>query len=155
MMQHRFVGSGEPVEVVLGKDGDVWTYEGHRLEPHGERLKITLEDGSVHMAHAAKVGDVWWVHLNGHTFRWERMEPGAASGASDGGLVAPMPGKVLEVLVEVGQTVTAGEPLMVLEAMKMEHRIVATVDGVITAVHFQANDQVAQGVALLTLEETN
>jgi len=154
-MQHRYVGPKEPVEVNLTKQGDAWTHDGHRLELHGERLKITMADGTVHLAHAAKTGDVWWVHLNGHTFRWERMEPGATSSGHDGGLAAPMPGKVLEVLVDVGQSVTAGDALMVLEAMKMEHRIVATSGGVVTAVHFQANDQVAQGVALLSIEESN
>jgi len=154
-MQHRYVGPKEPVEVNLTKQGDAWTHDGHRLELHGERLKITMADGTVHLAHAAKTGDVWWVHLNGHTFRWERMEPGATSSGHDSGLAAPMPGKVLEVLVDVGQSVTAGDALMVLEAMKMEHRIVATSGGVVTAVHFQANDQVAQGAALLSIEESN
>jgi len=154
-MQHRYVGPKEPVEVNLTKQGDAWTHDGHRLELHGERLKITMADGTVHLAHAAKTGDVWWVHLNGHTFRWERMEPGATSSGHDGGLAAPMPGKVLEVLVDVGQSVTAGDALMVLEAMKMEHRIVATSGGVVTAVHFQANDQVAQGAALISIEESN
>ena len=154
-MQHRYVGPKEPVEVNLTKQGDAWTHDGHRLELHGERLKITMADGTVHLAHAAKTGDVWWVHLNGHTFRWERMEPGATSSGHDGGLAAPMPGKVLEVLVDVGQSVTAGDALMVLEAMKMEHRIVATSGGVVTAVHFQANEQVAQGAALLSIEESN
>jgi len=154
-MQHRYVGPGEPIEVNLGREGDAWTYEGHRLERHGERLKITMANGTVHLAHATKAGDVWWVHLNGHTFRWERMEAGATSSGHAGGLAAPMPGKVLEVLVEVGQSVVAGDALMVLEAMKMEHRIVAMNAGVVTAVHFQANDQVAQGAALLDIEESN
>jgi 3-methylcrotonyl-CoA carboxylase alpha subunit len=66
-----------------------------------------------------------------------------------------MPGKVLEVLVNQGQQVKAGEPLMVLEAMKMEHRIVATADGTVSALHFAAGDQVAQGAALLEIEESN
>jgi 3-methylcrotonyl-CoA carboxylase alpha subunit len=51
--------------------------------------------------------------------------------------------------------VKAGEPLMVLEAMKMEHRIVATADGTVSALHFAAGDQVAQGAALLEIEESN
>lgn len=57
-MQHRFVGTGDPVEVNLVKEGGAWTYEGQRLEQYGERLKVTLADGSVHLAHAAKTGDV-------------------------------------------------------------------------------------------------
>ena len=91
-------------------------------------------------------------HLNGRTYKWERIEPGSAGTEHEGGLVAPMPGKVLEVLVSEGDEVEAGAPLMVLEAMKMEHRIVAATDGTVTAVHFNPGEQVAQGAVLLELE---
>jgi len=70
-------------------------------------------------------------------------------------LVAPMPGKVLEVHVNEGDVVEAGEPLMVLEAMKMEHRIVASEAGKVTAVHFGVGEQVAQGATLLEIEEAS
>ena len=90
--------------------------------------------------------------MNGRTYKWERIEPGSAGNEDEGGLVAPMPGKVLEVLVSEGDTVEAGAPLMVLEAMKMEHRIVASHDGTVTSIHFSAGDQVAQGATLLDLE---
>ena len=63
-----------------------------------------------------------------------------------------MPGKVLQVLVEVGQTVSAGETLMVLEAMKMEHRILAAAQGTITEIHFAAGEQVQQGSVLLAMD---
>ena len=55
-------------------------------------------------------------------------------------------------MVEVGQEVSAGTTLMILEAMKMEHKIVASEDGTITAINFNAGDQVEQGVTLLDLE---
>ena len=64
-----------------------------------------------------------------------------------------MPGKVLEVFVEIGQTVEAGQTLMVLEAMKMEHRILASTTGQITGVHFAAGEQVQQGSVLLEMVE--
>ena len=66
-----------------------------------------------------------------------------------------MPGKVLEVHVNEGDVVEAGEPLMVLEAMKMEHRIVASEAGKVTAVHFGVGEQVAQGAMLLEIEEAS
>ena len=79
---------------------------------------------------------MWWVHAEGHTFKLERIEPGASDAEDGGGLTAPMPGKVLEVLVSEGQSVSAGTTLMVLEAMKMEHRIVAASDGtVLSLIH--------------------
>ena len=152
-MQHTFASSEGPVEVTLTRDGETFVLEGQRLlQQHRGRLHLTLRDGRTCLAHAAKVGDVWWVHLNGRTYKWERIEPGSSGAEDEGGLVAPMPGKVLEVLVAQGDVVEAGTPLMVLEAMKMEHRIVASTDGTVVAVHYAAGDQVAQGAVLLDLE---
>lgn len=152
-MQHTFASSDGPVEVTLARLGDGFVLEDHELTLHNRgRLQVRLSDGRTCLAHAAKVGDVWWVHLGGRTFRWERIEPGSSSAEDEGGLVAPMPGKVLEVLVAEGDVVEAGAPLMVLEAMKMEHRIVASADGTVVSVNFAAGDQVAQGAVLLELE---
>ena len=152
-MQHTFASSEGPVEVTLTRDGEAFVLEGQTLVQHNRgRLRLTLRDGRTCLAHAAKVGDVWWVHLNGRTYKWERIEPGSSGTEDEGGLVAPMPGKVLEVLVAQGDVVEAGTPLMVLEAMKMEHRIVAAADGTVVAVHYEAGDQVAQGAVLLDLE---
>ena len=152
-MQHTFASSEGPVEVTLTRNGEAFVLEGQTLVRHNRgRLHLTLRDGRTCLAHAAKVGDVWWVHLNGRTYKWERIEPGSSGAEDEGGLVAPMPGKVLEVLVAQGDVVEAGTPLMVLEAMKMEHRIVAAADGTVVAVHYEAGDQVAQGAVLLDLE---
>ena len=152
-MQHTFASSEGPVEVTLTRDGETFVLEGQRLlQHHRGRLHLTLRDGRTCLAHAAKVGDVWWVHLDGRTYKWERIEPGSSGAEDEGGLVAPRPGKVLEVLVAQGDVVEAGTPLMVLEAMKMEHRIVAAADGTVVAVHYAAGDQVAQGAVLLDLE---
>jgi 3-methylcrotonyl-CoA carboxylase alpha subunit len=68
-----------------------------------------------------------------------------------GGLVAPMPGRVIAVLVATGECVKAGTPLLVMEAMKMEHTVTAPCAGVVTALHHGAGDQVREGDELLTL----
>ena len=68
-------------------------------------------------------------------------------------MTAPMPGKILEVKVADGQTVEAGELLLVMEAMKMEHRIVAPTDGVVARVNFSVGDQVQQGDVLVEMSE--
>jgi 3-methylcrotonyl-CoA carboxylase alpha subunit len=62
--------------------------------------------------------------------------------AADGAIIAPMPGKVIAVDVAEGQTVTAGQRLMVLEAMKMEHALTAPFDGVIEGLAVSAGGQV-------------
>jgi len=72
-----------------------------------------------------------------------------------GGLVAPMPGKVLSVAVSDGETVVAGQLLLVLEAMKMEHRITAPADGVVQSLKIAAGDQVANGALLVAFEPSS
>ena len=77
----------------------------------------------------------------------------AGEDASDSGrLTAPMPGRVIAVLVEAGAAVTKGQPLIVLEAMKMEHTVAAPADGTVTDLPFAAGDQVEEGVALIGFE---
>lgn len=71
-----------------------------------------------------------------------------------GGLVAPMPGKVLATAVKEGEKVDAGQLLVVLEAMKMEHRIVAPAAGTVTKIHIEVGEQVEKDVVLVDLEET-
>ncbi len=67
-------------------------------------------------------------------------------------MAAPMPGVVLKILVRQGDVVKKGTPLVVLEAMKMEHQIIATHDGTITAVNCREGELVQPGVDLVTLE---
>ena len=76
----------------------------------------------------------------------------AADGAVEGGqLTAPMPGKVIAFLAEPGQAVRQGQPLAVMEAMKMEHTISAPRDGTVEALLYAVGDQVLEGEALLRL----
>ncbi|PID45268.1 MAG: 3-methylcrotonyl-CoA carboxylase [Proteobacteria bacterium] len=69
-----------------------------------------------------------------------------------GGLVAPMPGAVVAVLVKAGDVVQAGDALLVVEAMKMEHTIVAPNDGTVKEIFYGVGDQVEDGDELLSLE---
>lgn len=75
----------------------------------------------------------------------------AASGPGDGSIAAPMPGKVIAVHVKAGDSVKAGDRLLVLEAMKMEHRLTAPFDGRIESVGVAEGAQVAEGDALVQL----
>jgi 3-methylcrotonyl-CoA carboxylase alpha subunit len=77
-----------------------------------------------------------------------------AEGAQDekGGLTAPMPGKVVSFAVKVGDKVKAGQSLAVMEAMKMEHTIVAPKDGEVKELLYAPGDQIAEGAGLLKLE---
>jgi 3-methylcrotonyl-CoA carboxylase alpha subunit len=83
--------------------------------------------------------------MDGETYRFEEFARRATDGpasAADGAIIAPMPGKVIAVDVSEGQTVTAGQRLLVLEAMKMEHALTAPFDGVVEGLSVSAGGQV-------------
>jgi len=77
--------------------------------------------------------------------------PSALSSSEHESAYAPMPGQVLRVLVEVGQRVSAGDPLVILEAMKMEQTLRASADGVVEAIHVKQGDVVAPGDRLVEI----
>ncbi|MBF0304137.1 MAG: acetyl/propionyl/methylcrotonyl-CoA carboxylase subunit alpha [Alphaproteobacteria bacterium] len=122
-------------------------------EPSG-RLTVEL-DGMRMAATVVRQGFEITVLLDGRAWKLTLDDPAARAaeqGAGTGRLTAPMPGRVVSVLVEAGAVVTLGTPLMVLEAMKMEHTIRAPADGTVTAVHFAAGDQVSEAAELLAFE---
>jgi 3-methylcrotonyl-CoA carboxylase alpha subunit len=71
---------------------------------------------------------------------------------ADDRLTAPMPGKIVRQSIAVGDRVVRGAPLVVIEAMKMEHTIVAPHDGQILQLHYGEGDQVEDGVILIEFE---
>lgn len=138
-------------EIEISRDGNRFSNQGMILDiSEGLWLEI---DGRKHKAEAVKVGDTWWVHVLGHTLQFEVVEPGASGAEEDGNLTAPMPGKVLEVFVKQGQKVSAGDQLLIMEAMKMEHKIIADRDAVVEEIHYNAGDQVTQGAELIKLSD--
>lgn len=108
--------------------------------------------GRMYRADATKVGDAWWVSLEGktHIVR-ERSQDSTSSDISEGGLTAPMPGTVREVLVKTGQRVREGQPMMILEAMKMEHQISAPEPGEVSSIYFKEGDRVDMGEVLISI----
>ena len=80
-----------------------------------------------------------------------RKMPAGEAAAEGGRLTAPMPGKVVSFAVKAGDTVAKGQPLAVMEAMKMEHTIAAPAYGVVQELLYAPGDQVAEGAELLKL----
>lgn len=72
--------------------------------------------------------------------------------ADHGQMKSPMPGKILKILVKEGDSVIAGTPILVMEAMKMEHTIKASKAGTIIKIYFKEGDQVAGGVELVNVK---
>ena len=132
-------------------DGAAWPV---KVEPLGEgELRLVSGERTLRVAITA-VGDRRFVHLEGMDFVLERTEARAGRrAAAGGGLESPMPGVVTRVHVQPGDTVSRGQPLVALEAMKMEHVIRAPRDGTVTRVRARAGEMVDGGVALVELEE--
>ena len=124
---------------------------GERLEEH--RLRIRLDE-RVFTARAVREGSDWHVFVDGEHRRLTLRQglPGQDDAAAMGALTAPMPGRIVQVMSRAGDAVKKGQPLLVLEAMKMEHTITAPADGTVKAVHFAAGDQVGEGDELVVLE---
>jgi 3-methylcrotonyl-CoA carboxylase alpha subunit len=85
---------------------------------------------------------LWFSLGNAKAFRVKTERGSGQASAADGAIIAPMPGKVIAVDVSEGQAVTAGQRLMVLEAMKMEHALTAPFDGVVEGLAVSAGGQV-------------
>jgi len=102
----------------------------------------------------ARYGDLVEVDsaLGAVTLRLVPLLPAPTAEVVAGALVAPMPGSVVRVAVAVGDAVTVGQELLVLEAMKMEHRVLASADGTVTAVPVATGAQVDAGATLIVVE---
>ncbi|HXE73693.1 MAG TPA: biotin/lipoyl-containing protein, partial [Candidatus Nitrosotenuis sp.] len=129
---------GRPVRLLERRGPDL------ALEVEGRRLEAVL----------VREGPHWWVQTEGRVARLGRRpllpEPRAGAEAA-GSLRAPMPGVVVAVLVEVGQRVEAGQPLLKLEAMKMEHTVAAAFPGRVEALPLRPGDRVQADDLLVVL----
>ncbi len=123
-----------------------------------EGLRTTTIDGARSSATVVASGEERYVFSAADMVRLRRVDPLAYDGgdAESGGghLTAPMSGSIVAVLVKVGDEVARGAPLLVLEAMKMEHTIAAPAAGTVLAVHYRQGDQVREGVDLIDVAVT-
>jgi 3-methylcrotonyl-CoA carboxylase alpha subunit len=116
--------------------------DGHRFKSvwlrHGQEVLVLLGPGA--------------------TFRFEESRPARATARREWAadrLTAPMPGRIAALLVAPGERVAANQPLLILEAMKMEHLLCAPKDGIVKKFNFQIGDQTAEGDELVTFESGN
>jgi 3-methylcrotonyl-CoA carboxylase alpha subunit len=122
-------------------------------EGHGA-FRARIGERRVHAA-VVVTGEKRHVFFEGRAFPFVRVDPSRGAGRGDDGtgrLTAPMPGKVIALLAAPGKKVDKGAPLLVLEAMKMEHTIKAPRAGIVKAFRFDAGDQVSEGAELVELE---
>ena len=119
------------------------------------RLRLRTED-EIHTAIVTRSNEAVFVSLDGRDYRFEIESSGGRGRRHEhheGEVSLPMPGKVVSVQVEEGQAVTRGQPLLVVEAMKMEHTLKAPRDGTVVHLVARAGEMVEAGTPLLELTE--
>lgn len=166
-MKYLVEVQGRTFEVVV--DGDHVTVDGRdaaaALEPvPGSPVALLTLDGKTHSLALRPLGRGGWsLTTGGQEFQAEVLDErtrhirslaGTGAAESAGGVLkAPMPGLVVRIQAEPGQAVVAGAPLVVLEAMKMEHSIRAPHGGTVKALFCQEGDMVSEGTVLVELAE--
>ncbi len=127
---------------------------GAEVSPGPDRLIVRTLNGSF-SALAVRDGDAVIVSYQGHQYRLETRRPraNAQGAAASGEYRAPMPGQIVDVLVGVGDKVTKGQKLIVLEAMKTQQPFNAPFDGTVTTMNATKGAQVKDGELLVVVEE--
>ena len=143
----RFVAEG----LRLAIEGREYAFEGEQAS--GGLLRLRL-DGHRFNATAVREGPGWHVFCQERSRRLALRQNAHEddSEAVPGLLTAPMPGRIIKVMAQAGRKVAKGDPLLILEAMKMEHTITAPADGIVTELHYAAGEQVLEGAELIRLE---
>jgi 3-methylcrotonyl-CoA carboxylase alpha subunit len=124
------------------------------LRQNGSDYEISLGARDVRGT-VVREGELFQVFTGGHQHTLGYVDPLAHAGESEtegGRLTAPMPGKIVAVLVAQGDQVKKGAPLLIMEAMKMEHTIAAPADGLVEELLYAVGDQVAEAAQLLAFK---
>jgi biotin carboxyl carrier protein len=112
--------------------------------------------GSDHKAEAQRIKNTLWIHHNGRTFAVDALQSrksrAVGAGVASDQVLAPMPGKVTKIMVAIGQEISKGQAVLVMEAMKMEYTLKAEIAGTVSAISCQVGDQVTLGKAMAKIE---
>lgn len=151
---HEIIVDGEEVEIAGRRHSAVL----HGVPGTPLKHLVFAGGSSVLVLEAGGAGE-WLVQDRGERFEVEALDErtkhirgliGTGKGATSGGIIkAPMPGLVIRVLVEAGQTVNPGDPVVVLEAMKMENELKAPVAGTVERVEVRVGQAVEKGAVVV------
>ncbi len=155
----RFGDTEKAVNAGYAGDGFLLEFEGQtaaaaaRFTDAGE-LRVDLGGRRINVT-VVSANEKRHVFIDGVSFVFAAIDPlfhAGSGGGAEGGLTAPMPGKVIALIAPVGGRVEKGAPLLILEAMKMEHTIAAPAAGTVKAFHFSVGEQVSDGAELVEFE---
>ena len=173
----QLVPNGEPSAEVLAAAAEAkvraagegpaspWSaLTGFRLNaPAARRVTLTVDGraapveltGAAPILPSVQIGSHLVVFDAGQAFAFGAADEGAGdtSGGGDGAVRSPMPGRIVAVQASTGQAVDRGQPLVVLEAMKMEHILTAPFDAVVAEIKAEAGGQVSEGAVLVRLDK--
>ena len=132
-------------------NGNEYAYE---LKTLGANVEVTIEGKSFSFSknELCIANDGKHFVFKNKDYFVEKPSGKKRSGADEGGSISPMPGKILKVLESSGDEVKKGDPLIIMEAMKMEHTLKASQDGKVKTVKYSEGDLVEGQVELVELE---
>jgi acetyl-CoA carboxylase biotin carboxylase subunit len=132
-------GKRRPVQIVHRRNGSLALGDGSPMaDTHLDAVRLRSGDIAVFDR-----GETWTLSL------YDPFAAAEQQGSATDRITAPMPGKVIQVLVRSGEAVKRGQPLAVLEAMKMEHTLAASADALIATVEVSPGDQVNEGAVII------
>jgi 3-methylcrotonyl-CoA carboxylase alpha subunit len=165
----RYLHATTPYTLLIDQHATSWTITiqgmAHQctIQRHSANEIMLVEQATLARVRIARTaaGDLLLAYA-GHTYRLSRPVPLSTDSlhrhgddAGDAGLLAPMPGTLVQLLVREGDVVVEGQPLAILEAMKMEHTIIAPYAGQVVRVPYAAGSSVTGGVALVEIAPTD
>lgn len=135
-------------------DGDTLQCEFQPIDSHHLLMRQGHQQSSVYVHQQGQQVQIWY---QGEYYDLQKLSRKASANdlAHSGSVMAPLTGKVIQLVVAAGQTVKKGDVLVILESMKMETALTAPFDAQIQSVHCQAGDQISNGQLLVELTETN
>lgn len=118
-----------------------------------KRYSVSIEGRQVEVW-CERLGQQLWYHYEGETYQYSppvKTRGGGRGAISHSDVVSPMPGKIIKILVKVGDKVISGQPVVMMEAMKMEYTLEARQEGLIDQINCKIGDQVALGITLISV----
>ena len=162
MSSYEFVFEGDKTSATVDIQGDILKIKvgerGFDFQKIGENLYSSYVNGHRSTIAVVKHKGVYYIDFDSlHLEVREPSEDGFAGGDADHAgakdkIFAPMPGKIVKIMVAVGDEVTVKQPMVVVEAMKMENQVNSRAAGKVKAVNFEAGDQVDTEQPIIELE---
>lgn len=169
-MEQEFLYNGQIIPVIVEEDKAQAAPKAYRAKVEGVEFSFSAAsispneftiyiDGAARRVFAAANGNRVYIHIGGRVIALEAVDVDKKSFAKDSlefgskdHVSTPMPGKVVKILVEVGERVEVKQPLVIVESMKMENEIKSPTNGTVKSIHYKAGDLVETGQPIIKIE---